>query len=131
MSHFFESVPYFSPQGPVTVSKSIFLSPSVPLLAPVVVHDVSSPVSLKDNTMPPVLNPPREKYFRHVYTHLQKVPASELVSASSLVECSPFQPSTPSSDLDVPIALCEGKQSCTHHLISHFILYDRLTLSFR
>jgi len=39
---FFESVPYISPQSSVTASESIFLSPFVPLLAPVVVHDVSS-----------------------------------------------------------------------------------------
>ena len=66
---FFKSVPYFYPQGPVTTSESISLSPSVPLPAPVVVHDVSSPVSLKDIAAPPALKSPREKDFRHVYTH--------------------------------------------------------------
>jgi len=50
---FFESVPYFSPQGPVTASESISLSPSVPLPALAAVHDVSSPVSLKDTTTSP------------------------------------------------------------------------------
>ena len=72
ISHFFESVPYFSPQGPVTTSESISLSPSVPLPAPAIVHDVSSPMSLKDTEVPPAPKPPRKKDFRHVYTHRQK-----------------------------------------------------------
>ena len=66
---FFESVSYFSPEGPVTASESISLSPSVALPAPAVVHDVSSTVSLKDTIAPPAPKPPREKDFRHVYTH--------------------------------------------------------------
>ena len=53
VTFFFESVPYFSPQGPLTASESISLSPPVLLLAPSAVHDVSSPVSLKDTTAPP------------------------------------------------------------------------------
>ena len=65
---FFESIPYFSPQGPVTVSESISLSSSVPLHAPVVVHDVSLTVSLKDTTMPPTPKPPRKKDLRYVYS---------------------------------------------------------------
>ena len=90
ISHFFESVPYFSPQGPVTASESISLSLSVLLPASVVVHDVSSTVSLKDTTAPPTPRPPREKDFRYVYTHWQKVPASKLVLiASSPVEGPP------------------------------------------
>ena len=102
---FFELVLYFSPQGSVTASESISLSLSVPLPVPAVVYDVSSPVSLKDTTAPPALKPPREKDFRHVYTHWQKVPASELVpSASFPVEVPPPQPSVPFSDFDVPIA---------------------------
>ena len=109
---FFESIPYFSPQGPVTVSEFISLSPSVLLPAPTVVHDVSSPVSLKDTTTPPAPKPPRVKDFRHVYTHRQKVPASELVPAtSSPVESPPPQPSVSFSDFDVPIALYKGKRS--------------------
>ena len=40
------------------------------------------------------------------------------------------QPSAPPSNLDVPIALCKGKQSHTNHRISHFIFYNRLDLSF-
>jgi len=126
---FFESVPYFSPQGPVTASESISLSPSVPLSAPAIVHDVSSTVSLKDTTAPPTPKPPREKDFRYVYTHWQKVPASKLVLiASSPVEGPPLQPSVSSSDFDVPIALRKGKRSCTDHSISQFVsfLYYRL-----
>jgi len=41
------------------------------------------------------------------------------------------QLSVPSSDFDVLIALRKGKRSCTDHPISHFVSYDRLTLSFR
>jgi len=101
------------------------------LPAPATVHDVSSPVSLKDTTRPPTPKPSREKHFRHVHTHRQKVPASEPVSAaSSPVEGPPPQPSAPFYDLDVPIALRKGKRSYTDHLISHFVSYDRLTLSF-
>jgi len=102
------------------------------LPAPAVVHDVSSPVSLKDTTVPPALKPPKKKDSRHVYTHWQKVPTYEPVSAaSSPVEGPPPQPSVPSSDFDVPIALRKDKRSCIDHLISHFVSYDRLTLSFR
>jgi len=42
----------------------------------------------------------------------------------------PPQPSIPPCDLDIPIALHKGKQSCTDHLISHFVSYDHLNLSF-
>jgi len=129
---FFESVPYFSPQGPVTKSESIFLSPSVHLPAPVVVYDVSLPVSLKDTTTPPAPMPPWEKDFRHVYTHRQRVPPSESVpTASSLVEGPPPQWSVPSSDFDIPIALHKGKWYCTDHPISHFVSDDCFTPSFR
>jgi len=87
---FFESVPYFSPQGPVTTSEFISLLSFVPLPVPAAVHDVSSPVSLKDTTAPPAPKPPREKDFRHVYTHRQKVHVSEPVPAAfSLVEGAP------------------------------------------
>ena len=47
------------------------------------------------------------------------------------MECPPPQLSVPSSDFNVPIALRKGKRSCTDYPISHFISYDRLTLSFR
>ena len=66
---FFELIPYFSPQGPVTASESISFSLSVVLPAPADVHDVFSPVSLKDTAVPPTPKPSRKKDFRHVYTH--------------------------------------------------------------
>jgi len=89
------------------------------------------PVSLKDTTVLPTAKPPRKKDFRHLYTHWQKVSASEPVPAtSSPVEGPPPQPSVSSSDFDVPIALRKGKQSCTDHPISYFISYDNLTPSF-
>jgi len=101
------------------------------LPAPVVVHGVSLPVSLKDTTVPPAPKLPWEKDFRHVYTHRQKVHASEPVPvASSPVEGPPPQSSVPFSDIDVPITLRKSKRSCTDHPISHFVSYDRLALSF-
>ena len=45
--------------------------------------------------------------------------------------CPSPQPSTPPSDLDVPIVFWKGKRSCTDHLIFHFIFYDRPNPSFR
>ena len=47
------------------------------------------------------------------------------------MEGPPLQLSVLFSDLDIPIALRKGKRSCTDHLISHFVSYDRLTPSFR
>ena len=47
------------------------------------------------------------------------------------MEGPPPQPSTPPSDLDVPIALRKGKRSYTIHHIFHFVSYDHLNLSFR
>ena len=71
---FFESIPYFSPQGPVTLSESIPLPPSVPLSVLAPVPDVSLSVSLTDTTELPAPNPLRD--FRYVHTHRPKVPAS-------------------------------------------------------
>ena len=106
--HFFESVLYFSLQSLVTASESIPLSPSVllPALAPVL--DVSSLVSPEDTTTSPV--PQLLRDFRYVYTHRQKVPASESVPTdfSSPVEGPPPQLPAPSFDLDVPLALRKG-----------------------
>ena len=108
------------------------LSLFVPLPAHAIVHGVSSLVSLKDTTTPPAPTLPREKDFRHVYTNRQKVLASEPVqAASSSVKGLHPRPSVPSSDFDIPIALRKGKWSCTDHLISHFVSYDRLAPSFR
>ena len=51
-----------------------------------------------------------EKDFRHIYTHQQKIPGSELVQADSTpVEGSSPKLSAPPSDLDVPIAIHKGK----------------------
>jgi len=128
---FFESIPYFFPQGPITVSGSISLSLSVSLPAPAHVPDVSSPVSPTDTIE--LLAPTPLWDFRYVYTHRPKVLSSESVPAnsSSLVEGPSPQPSAPPSDLDVSIALRKGKRSCTDYPISHFIFYDHLNLSFR
>ena len=42
-----------------------------------------------------------------------------------------FVPQAPPNDLQLPIALRKGTRACTHHPISHFVSYDRLSLSFR
>ena len=109
---------------------SIPLPPFVLLPAPAHVLDVSSLVS-EDTTEPHALKPPRD--FWYVYTHRQKVPTFEPVLADSSfqVEGQSPQPSPPPYDLDVPIALCKGKRSCTDHPIFYFIFYDHLNLSFR
>jgi len=125
-------ISYFLNQFPTSLSRSISLSSSVSLPAPTVVHDVPLPVLLKDTTAPPAPKSHREKDFRDVYTHWQRVPSSELVPTPSFpVKDPPLQLSVPFSDFDVPIALCKGKQSCTDHPNSHFVSYDHYTPSFR
>ena len=61
--------------------------------------------------------------FRYVYTHCQKVTASELaLTDPSLVDDPPPQPSVYSSDLNIPIALCKRNQFCTNHFFKvHFL----------
>jgi len=67
---FFEFIPYFFPQGPVTVSESIPFSSSVLLFALAHVSDASSPVSSTDTIELSASKPLR--YFRHLYTHRPK-----------------------------------------------------------
>ena len=67
---FFESISYFSPQGPVTASESIPLSLSVPLSIPALAPDVYSPISLTGTTELPALKAFRD--FRYIYTHWPK-----------------------------------------------------------
>jgi len=50
---------------------------------------------------------------------------------SSPVDSHSPQPSAPPSDLDILIAFCKGNRSCTNYLISKFISYDHLNLTFR
>ena len=40
-------------------------------------------------------------------------------------------PQAPPNDLHLPITLRKGTRACTHHPISHFVSYDRLSPSFR
>jgi len=89
-------------------------------------------VSPVDTSEPPASKPVRD--FRYVYTHHQKVSASEPVSANlSSVDSPPLppQPLASPSTLDVPIALRKGKRSCTNHSILNFVSYDHLNLTFR
>ena len=89
---FFEYVPHFSPQGPVTASESIPLPQSAPLSALAPVHDVSSSVSPTATTEPPAPKPFQD--FRYHYTRRPKVSASESVPADySPVEDPPSQSS--------------------------------------
>ena len=72
---FFESIPYFSPQVPVTIFETVPLSLFVPLATPA--STISSPVPPVETPEPPTSKLFRD--FRYVYTHRPKVSASELV----------------------------------------------------
>ena len=90
--------------------RSIPLLRSVPLYAPALVPDVSSPVSPTYTTELPV--PKSLRDFRYVYTHRSKVPAFESVPTNS----SPMEGSSPETlatlfDLDVPVALSKDRVS--------------------
>jgi len=106
---FFESVPYFSPQIPITISEIVPPSPTVP-------------VETQD---PPATKPVRD--FRYVYTHRLKVPASEPIPASPSPVDGPPQPSASPSDLDILIDLQKGS---IDHFISNFVSYDHLNPTF-
>jgi len=89
-------------------SLSLFHVCSIATHAPARVPDVSSPVSPVDTTE--VSAPKSLQDFRYVYTHRPKFHVSESVlTDSSPVEGPPPQPSAPSSNLDVPIALRSAK----------------------
>ena len=101
------------------------LSPTVLLSTPSTAFSPVPPVETQDH---PTTKSVRD--FRYVYTHRPKVPASEPVPAiPSPVDGPP--PSISPSDLDIPITLRKGKQSCTDHLISNFVSYDHLNPTFR
>ena len=53
-------------------------------------------------------------------------PNSTVTSPSLVVVLQVFP-----NDLHLPIALRKGTHTCTHHHISHFVSYDRLSPSFR
>ena len=100
------SVLYFSPQRLVTDSKNIPLRLSVPLPVPLYAPAPadSSLVPLKDTLEPPASKSIRD--FKYVYTHRQKVSASEPTPADlSLEDDHSLQLSASLSDLDIPIAL--------------------------
>ena len=125
---FFESVPYFSPQVPITISDIV--PPSSTMSLPTPASTISSPVSLVETQDPPAIKPVRD--FRYVYTHHLKVPTSEPVLAiPSLVEGPPSPPSASPSDLDIFIILRKGKWSCTDHSILNFVSYDHFNFAFR
>jgi len=99
----------------------------VPLPAPAPAD--SLPVSLVDTSEPHASKSVWD--FRYVYTHRQKVLASEPASVNPLPEGGPPpQPLASLSDLDIPNALYKRNRSCTNHPISKFVSYD-LYPSFR
>jgi len=124
---FFEFVPYFSPQASITISGTAPPSLTVPLPTPA--STVSSPVPPVETQDPPATKPVQN--FRYVNSHRPKVPTSEPVPViPSPVDGLPSPPSASFSDLDTPIVLRKGKQSCTDHPISNFISYDYLNPTF-
>ena len=125
----FESVPYFSLDCPGTSSPSVPHPPPVLLSTPIPTLDASLLVSQADTTEPPASRPLR--VVTRQYTRRPKVLAPQSVSADSSPVEGPSPPlSITPSDLDVHIALQKSKWSCTDHLISNFVSYDRLTTSF-
>jgi len=106
------------------------LSLSVPLFTPASTD--SSPVPPENTSEPHASTSAREsvKDFRIVYTHRQKVSASESVLVNpSPIDGPPTEPSAPPSDLDVLIGLRIGKWSCTDHILN-FVSYDHLNPQF-
>jgi len=65
---FFESVPYFSTQVPVTISETV--PPSLSASLPTPASIIASPVPPAETTDPPASKPVRD--FRYVYTHRQR-----------------------------------------------------------
>ena len=68
---FFESIPYFSPQVPVTISEIV--PPSLSVTLSTSASTVALPVPPAKTIDPPASKP--VWYFRYVYTHRPKVPA--------------------------------------------------------
>jgi len=102
----FESVSYFSPHVPITISETVLSSLFV--LLPTPAFAVFSPVSPLETPDSPATKPIRD--FRYVYTHHPKVPASKPVSANPSPVDGPLSPLSASPfDLDMPIALRKGK----------------------
>jgi len=90
----------------------------------------SSPVPPEDTSEPNTSTPERAPVndFQIVYTHRQKVPASESVPVHlSKVDGPPIQPSASYSDLDIPIVLRKGKQPCM--IIQFQILFPMIILT--
>jgi len=77
---FFESVLYFSPQVPITISKNV--SPSTTVSLSTQASIVSSPIPPVETQDP--LQPSQFGISDTSYTHRLKVPTSELVQAIPL-----------------------------------------------
>ena len=120
---FHEDSPFFSPPSlsptPVITSHPpgfpplvviVDPRPSVPLL-----HSLSSPSPV--SSVQPLSSAPDTDPIS---------PNSTATSPSLLVV-----PQAPPNDLLILIALCKDTPTCTHHPISHFVSYERLSPSFR
>ena len=75
---FFESISYFSPQVPVTISETV--PSSLSMLLPTLASTVFSPVPLVETPDPPASK--SVQGFKYVYTHRPKVHVSEPVPAN-------------------------------------------------
>ena len=125
---FFEDIPYYSPKGRQLQESMLFVSvipTHVPIAPP------TSPISI----VPPI--PP----ISQVYIHRRNqdvllVPPPPPVEFSLPLPPSAltFEDSPPpqsTSDLDLPIAICKGKRTCTEHPISNYVSFDHLSPSFK
>ena len=122
---FHEDSPFFSPPSPSSTPTAASPLPGFPLL--VVVADpypsIPPPPLFLSSPSPPV-------------SSVQPVSSSpdtdSLSPNSAATSPSPVVvPQAPPNDLHLPIALRKGTRACTHHPISHFVSYDRLSPSFR
>ena len=122
---FHEDSPFFSPPSPSPTPTAASSLPSFPLS--VVIADPCPSV------------PPPPLFLSSPSPHVSSVqlvsstpdtdplsPYSTTTSPSSVVV-----PQAPPNDLHLLIALRKGTHTCTHHPISHFVSYDRLSPSFR
>ena len=131
---FFGSIPYFP--YVLLLPLKLFLSVPLPVPLPAPAYDDFSLVSLAHTSEPPTSKPVWG--FIYIYTHRQKVPASEPAPVDhSAVYSHPPQPSTSPSDLNIPIALRKCNRSCviilfqssfsminlTPHVVSCFIRF--------